>query len=65
MLEEYLALQPDPESARQEMTERYPLRRLAEPVDIGRLAVFLASDDAGWITGSDIVIDGGLTARCY
>jgi len=65
MLEDYLALSPDPEAARREMIERYPLRRLAEPADIGRLAAFLASESAGWITGTDIVIDGGLTARCY
>lgn len=65
MLEDYLALSPDPEAARREMIERYPLRRLAEPSEIARLAVFLASDDAAWITGTDIIIDGGLTARCY
>jgi NAD(P)-dependent dehydrogenase (short-subunit alcohol dehydrogenase family) len=65
MLEDYLALAGDPEAARGEMISRYPLGRLAEPEDIGHLAVFLASDDASWITGADFVIDGGLTARCY
>ena len=65
MLEDYLALSADPAAARREMIERYPLRRLAEPEDIARLAAFLASDSASWITGTDVVIDGGLTARCY
>lgn len=65
MLEDYFARDADPASARRQMLERYPLRRLAEPEDIARLAVFLASDAAGWITGTDVVIDGGLTARCY
>lgn len=65
MLEDYLSLSADPALARQEMIERYPLRRLAEPADIGKLAAFLASDSASWITGTDVVIDGGLTARCY
>lgn len=65
MLEDYLALSADPAAARREMIERYPLRRLAEPEDIARLAAFLASDAASWITGTDVVIDGGLTARCY
>ena len=65
MLEDYLALDADPVRARKEMIERYPLRRLAEPEDIARLAAFLASDAAGWITGTDVIIDGGLTARCY
>lgn len=65
MLEDYLALSPDAAAARREMIERYPMRRLAEPEDIARLAAFLASDAASWITGTDVVIDGGLTARCY
>jgi NAD(P)-dependent dehydrogenase (short-subunit alcohol dehydrogenase family) len=65
MLEAYLAAAPDPGAAQSELAGRYPLRRLASPREIGQLAVFLASDDAGWITGTDIVIDGGLTAKCY
>lgn len=65
MLEAYLQREEDPEAARRAMAERYPLRRLAEPEDIARLAAFLASDAAGWITGTDVVIDGGLSARCY
>ena len=65
MLESYLAREPDPAAARRELESRYPLRRLAEPAEIAKLAVFLCSDDAAWITGADYVIDGGLTARCY
>jgi NAD(P)-dependent dehydrogenase (short-subunit alcohol dehydrogenase family) len=37
----------------------YPLRRLGEPADIGAAVAFLASADAGWITGQVLVIDGG------
>jgi 3-oxoacyl-[acyl-carrier protein] reductase len=36
-----------------------PLGRAGEPVDIGRAAAFLASDDASWITGKILRIDGG------
>jgi NAD(P)-dependent dehydrogenase (short-subunit alcohol dehydrogenase family) len=40
----------------------YPLRRVGTPEDIANLALFLASDEAGWITGAVYVIDGGKTA---
>ncbi len=42
-------------------TRLIPLRRLGDPREIGRLCVFLASDDASYITGACITIDGGLT----
>jgi NAD(P)-dependent dehydrogenase (short-subunit alcohol dehydrogenase family) len=41
----------------------YPLRRLGEPEDIGAAVAFLASADAGWITGQTLVIDGGGSLR--
>jgi NAD(P)-dependent dehydrogenase (short-subunit alcohol dehydrogenase family) len=40
-----------------------PLSRAGYPAEIGQLAVFLCSEAAGYITGADIVIDGGFTAR--
>lgn len=41
----------------------HPFRGLGEPEDIAKAAVFLASDDASWITGVPLAIDGGFTAR--
>jgi NAD(P)-dependent dehydrogenase (short-subunit alcohol dehydrogenase family) len=41
----------------------YPLQRLGEPSDVGAAAAFLASADAGWITGQTLVLDGGITLR--
>jgi NAD(P)-dependent dehydrogenase (short-subunit alcohol dehydrogenase family) len=38
---------------------RLPLQRLGEPEDVARSALFLASDDAAWITGETLTIDGG------
>src|SRR5262249_15699483 len=38
-----------------------PVRRLGKPEDIARAAVFLASDDAAYITGQVLVVDGGLS----
>lgn len=39
------------------------LRRLGEPLDIARAALFLASDDAGFVSGHGLTVDGGLTLR--
>lgn len=43
----------------------YPLPRLGEPEDVARAALFLASDDAAWITGETLCVDGGLMAGLY
>ncbi len=42
-----------------QMTASIPLRRLGTVEDIGHAALFLASDEAGYITGQTIVVDGG------
>ena len=39
--------------------DRIPMRRIGQPSDIVGAAVFLASDEASWITGINLVIDGG------
>jgi NAD(P)-dependent dehydrogenase (short-subunit alcohol dehydrogenase family) len=41
----------------------YPLGRLGEPDDVSGAAVFLASDQARWITGAILAVDGGLTTN--
>jgi NAD(P)-dependent dehydrogenase (short-subunit alcohol dehydrogenase family) len=41
----------------------HPLGRLGVAADIANAVVFLASDDASFITGTELVVDGGLTAR--
>jgi NAD(P)-dependent dehydrogenase (short-subunit alcohol dehydrogenase family) len=43
--------------------EKYPLGRLAETHDVARVALFLAGDDAGFVTGSIYTVDGGMTAQ--
>lgn len=45
------------------MAETTPVKRLAQPVEIGKVVAFLASDDASYMTGSEVVVDGGWTAR--
>lgn len=44
------------------LTRWYPLRRVGEPEDVASAALFLASDEASWITGSVVQVDGGLLA---
>jgi glucose 1-dehydrogenase len=45
---------------RQEQVQSIPLKRAAQPEEIGRLAVFLASSEADYVTGATYVMDGGL-----
>ncbi|HEY7439960.1 MAG TPA: SDR family oxidoreductase [Acidimicrobiia bacterium] len=45
------------------MARAVPLGRLGEPVDIAGAAVFLSSDAASWITGTTIIVDGGMILR--
>lgn len=49
------------EAARERAMARIPMGRIAAPDDIARMAVFLASDAAGYVTGVTIAMDGGLT----
>ena len=53
----------DVEAARQVALERHPIGRIGQPEDIARGIVFLASDDAAFMTGAGLVIDGGSTAQ--
>ena len=43
--------------------DQYPVRRVGRPVDIANAVVFLCSDEASFITGHALVVDGGLTAQ--
>ena len=65
LVTEFLEAQPDPERARAEILQYYPLRRFAQPRDVANLVAFLASESASYITGTDILIDGGLLALAY
>ncbi len=49
----------------QRLVKWYPLGRVGEPEDIANAAMFLASDEAAWITGTVLTVDGGLLAGNY
>ena len=49
--------------ARRQITKLHPIGHLGEPEDIAYGILYLASDEAKFVTGSELVIDGGYTAR--
>ncbi len=60
-LEGRIAASDDPVQARRDFCDRQPIGRLGEPEEIAEAILFAASDEAGFMTGSNIVIDGGMT----
>lgn len=57
----FFAAQADPGEAREHVAAMHAVGRLAQPGEIARAVVFLASDEASFITGSALVVDGGIT----
>ncbi|MFL5784887.1 MAG: SDR family NAD(P)-dependent oxidoreductase [Bacteriovoracaceae bacterium] len=43
--------------------EQHPVKRVGRPSDVAKMALYLASDAAGFITGQDFVVDGGMTVK--
>ena len=62
MADDGFALAGDPEAARSDAVARHPAGRLGRPDDIAAAVAWLASDEAGFVTGQCLTIDGGLTA---
>lgn len=62
MLEQFYAAQTDPAEARAVADRIHPLGRISTPDEIASFAAWLASDEASFVTGHPLVIDGGLTA---
>lgn len=65
MLERFLAEQEDPDAVRAGAAALHPLGRLGRPRDVADAFVYLASDEAEWVTGTALVVDGGLTSGIW
>lgn len=63
--EHYLQSSHNPEEIANKTTALHPLGRRGMPRDVAEAALFLASDDSAFITGTDLVVDGGLTVRAH
>lgn len=63
MVEAYLAAQADPEAAKAFVAGLHPVGHLGEPNDVAYGVLYLASDESKFVTGSELLIDGGYTAQ--
>ena len=62
MADAAFAMAADPEAAQQDALARHPIRRFGRPEDIARVVLWLVSDEAEFVTGQCLTVDGGLTA---
>jgi len=63
LVDAWLAQASDPDAARAEIAAEAPLGRIASPDEVAAAIVFLASDEARFITGVALPVDGGVTAQ--
>lgn len=63
--QKFIAAQPDPETVRAQLNGAYPGGRVATPEEVAKAAVFLATQDASFVNGAALSVDGGLTASLY
>ena len=65
MIDGYFNAQDDPEASRRFAIGLHPLGRMGEPVDHANAFVYLASDEASWVTGLELNVDGGITCGIW
>lgn len=63
LIEDWLGDQDDPDAALADTLADIPLGRLATPADVAAAVAYLASEEARYVTGASIAVDGGYTAR--
>ncbi|MDA4114354.1 MAG: SDR family oxidoreductase [Thaumarchaeota archaeon] len=60
MLRDILNQAPDPEAAEADLARKHPLGRIGSPEDVANMALFLASDESSFVTGTAMPVDGGI-----
>ena len=65
MIQQYFDGTADPEAARAEMEAAYPGKRIGHPGEVAAAVVFLCSDEASFVSGAPLLVDGALTAKTY
>jgi 3(or 17)beta-hydroxysteroid dehydrogenase len=63
MVDAMVAAAPERRLSHDKLARAIPLGRIGEPDDVAHLVIYLASDESRFITGAELVVDGGLTAR--
>jgi 3(or 17)beta-hydroxysteroid dehydrogenase len=63
MVDDIVSSAKDPEKARVGLAKAIPLGRIGEPTDVAAAVAYLASEDAKFVTGSELTVDGGLLAQ--
>jgi len=63
VIETPMVVQEDTKSSVEEFSKHIPLKRTAKPEEVSELVLYLASDESSYSTGSEFIIDGGLTAQ--
>jgi meso-butanediol dehydrogenase / (S,S)-butanediol dehydrogenase / diacetyl reductase len=65
MIERYWEATGDPEKAKAEMASMYPAGKIGQPGEVAKAILFLASDEASYVNGSFMQVDGGLLSKVY
>lgn len=65
IFDDYIQRAQDPDAELRRLLGFYPLGRVASTEDVASAAVFLAADESAYVTGTDLIVDGGLLAKVY